>query len=137
MAITGRRKRAAAPEGIAGPWTRPEAGPADTEPDQNKEMRRWEARARAYVLDFELLSSLKFQASGDAANATGKVFVNGSDKLVELMRPSAECIRKNQLDHVVAYADLRRDREAEILSQINDLETFFGSVCPLHPERNR
>ena len=32
---------------------------------------------------------------------------------------------------------MRRDRAAEILSQIRGIETFFYGLCPLHPERHR
>jgi membrane-associated phospholipid phosphatase len=56
---------------------------------------------------------------------------------VELERPSTEYLLKNQLDHVYNYADLRRERSAEILSQIKGIDIFLGRLSPLHPERHR
>ena len=41
------------------------------------------------------------------------------------------------MKHVRSYAELRRDRQSEILSQLSNLADFFGSVCFLHPARTR
>ena len=59
------------------------------------------------------------QACGIGTSVRGRTFAN------------------HQLRHVYHYADLRRDRAAEILSQIKGIETFFYGLCPLHPERHR
>ena len=129
-------------DGIVGPWPEngPEQGPGEVPADVDTRMRRWEARVRAHVLDFELLSAfiVKSDVAGTPPIATLIIRdKDGERELAKLVRPSAADLRKYQLKHVYNYADLRRDRAAEILSQISGIETFFYGLCPLHPERHR
>jgi hypothetical protein len=90
------------------------------------------------VLDFELLSSFRL-GNVDRDAPVAKLFVGegAAEPLVQLVRPSTGYLLENQLVHVYNAADLRRDRLAEILSQIKGIDTFLGSVCPFHPERHR
>jgi membrane-associated phospholipid phosphatase len=142
-------------DGIVGAWRLPTAPPPNTTPDINYQMLHWEPRVRAHVINFELMSSLDFfgnrdgddgvkirartatpdstePAAKDAAAAT-----QGVNQIVKLLRPSSRYILRHQLKHVLSYADLRRDRSAEILSQLSDLPTFFASICYLRPDRAR
>jgi hypothetical protein len=127
-------------DGIVGSWTPPEEKPDDGPIDTGAQMRRWEARVRAHVLDFELLSAFRLAVDvGDkdrpaAARLSGGY---GAIPLVELVRPSTDYLLKKQLVHVYNHADLRRDRAAEILTQIKGIEIFLGRGSPLHPERHR
>ena len=61
-------------DGIVGPWPQngPEQGPGDVPADVDARMRRWEARVRAHVLDFELLSAfiVKSDTTGTQPTAT-------------------------------------------------------------------
>ncbi|HZB36595.1 MAG TPA: phosphatase PAP2 family protein [Beijerinckiaceae bacterium] len=54
--------------------------------------------------------------------------------LVSLTRPST-AVFEDQLHLVHAYADLRPDRAAEILSQLSATTVFVGSIAYLHPDR--
>lgn len=44
---------------------------------------------------------------------------------------------RRQLQYVLDYAELRADRQAEILSQIPQLMTYWAAVAGLHPDRHR
>jgi hypothetical protein len=158
-------------DGIVGSWTNPEEkpdkSPDDAEPaDLGARMRLWDARVRAQVLDFELLSAFGLDVDVNGSQAVAKLLVRDNraveclvrdneaverlvrDKgaleglirgrsLVELERPSSKYLLEDQLKHVYSYADLRRDRTAEILSQIKGIDIFLGRFSPLHPERHR
>jgi hypothetical protein len=129
-------------DGIVGSWTTPQKEPADSNPpDDEKRMRLWDPEVRARVLDFELLSSFEWNVDDKSNPPVAKLLVRSSAaevrSLVELERPSTDYLRKNQIAHVYSYADLRRDRAAEILSQIKGIDVFFGNLAPLHPERHR
>jgi membrane-associated phospholipid phosphatase len=56
--------------------------------------------------------------------------------LVTYVRPT-EATFQGQLDLVEAYADLREDREGEILAQLTPPVAFWSSVVSLHPDRTR
>ena len=56
--------------------------------------------------------------------------------LATLVRPT-EAIFEAQLDFVNGYADLREDRAAEILAQIEGPSAFLGSIAYLRPDRTR
>ena len=123
-------------EGIVAPWTPPEQKPDDGPIDDGAQMRRWEARVRAHVLDFELLSAFRLEIPDGQPIA--KLFVgSGPTPLVQLTRPSATILRSSQLQHVYDHADLRRERSPEILTQIKGIEIFLGRGSPVHPERHR
>ena len=129
-------------DGIVGPWPEngPEQGPGEVPGDVDARMRRWEARVRAHVLDFELLSAFIVKSDSAGTQPTATLLIRdeaGEHELAKLVRPSAADLRKYQLEHVHNYADLRRDRAAEILSQISGIETFFYRLAPVHPERHR
>jgi len=127
-------------DGIVGSWTppKPGEGPSDAPADDGEQMRHWEARVRAHVLDFELLSFFRLDYV-DRSAPVAKLFVRerAAEPLVQLVRPSADYLLKNQLAHVYNAADLRRDRLAEIISQIKGIDIFLGAQSPFHPERHR
>lgn len=56
--------------------------------------------------------------------------------LLKLKAPDAK-IMKEQLELVAAYADLRGDRAAEIMSQLAPPLPFWGSVIGIRPARNK
>jgi membrane-associated phospholipid phosphatase len=102
-------------------------------------MQRWEAWVRASVLDFELVSALGFhQGTGGVMtvrhlDTTG--FPNATyQDLMAITRPS-ESQFKDWLVFMDRYADLRPDRAAEIMTQLNGGLTFLCSVPFLHPAR--
>ncbi|UUX50824.1 phosphatase PAP2 family protein [Nisaea acidiphila] len=115
-------------------------------------MKRWSPRVRGLILDFELLENLEFFANrrgepGEACDPGVKIRIANSreegsvpDKkgqLVKLERPSVNTFLNCQLEYVHNYADLRRDRAAEILSQVDGFLEFFAGIGFLHPERTR
>jgi membrane-associated phospholipid phosphatase len=102
-------------------------------------MERWEAWVRASVLDFELLSALGFHDAGggqmtvqhlDAAAFPSATY----HPLVAITRPS-ETQFKDWLVFMNGYADLRSDRAAEIMTQMNGALAFLCSIPFLHPAR--
>jgi hypothetical protein len=59
-----------------------------------------------------------------------------SDRLVTFVRPTA-AIFKQQVDFVAGYADLRQDRQGEILVQMTPPLAFWSSVVYLQPGKTR
>jgi membrane-associated phospholipid phosphatase len=55
-------------------------------------------------------------------------------KVVQISRPRRRMFWE-QLDFVAGYADLRADRTAEILAQMNGGMAFLASISYLHPDR--
>jgi hypothetical protein len=126
-------------DGIAGRWrdVRPLSKlPAEPAPDAESNLARWSADVRASVFAFDLLEPYTFVPNGDTAKLM--VWANKDaatrTELVTITRPD-ETIFADQLQFVRNYADLRADRSAEILAQMNDITSFAGSIGLLHPER--
>jgi hypothetical protein len=93
------------------------------------------------VCGLELLSGLHFDADqADLSMTLG--FVNLDKKplkdqtLAKLTRPTAG-IFGQQLDLVANYAELREDRGAEILAQMNGGGAFFGAIVGLSAIRHK
>ncbi len=136
-------------DGIVGPWNPRQPGQElrnATPADLGERMRHWDVQVRAQVLDFELLSSFGWEAypgsDNDRSNPpVAKLLVRSdaaaAQTLVELVPPDTAYLRESQLFHVYNHADLRRDRQAEILSQIKGVDIFLGRFSALHPERHR
>ena len=53
------------------------------------------------------------------------------------IRPPSLNAFKSQLTHVRTWGDLRADRMAEILVQVDDIMPFFAGMTPLHPVAKR
>ncbi|MGE4047186.1 MAG: phosphatase PAP2 family protein [Acetobacteraceae bacterium] len=127
-------------DGIVENWKALDHGPGDATADLGSQMQHWEARVRAHVLDFELLSAfrLKVEANEPSPGQATAILLSGQSntELVRLIRPTTKTLRLCQVQHVYNYADLRRDRAAEILTQVRGVDIFLGRSCPLHPERH-
>ncbi len=123
-------------DGIVGALTPPQGQPAVLDPDYAEPMARWEPWVRRQVIGFDLLSSLKFASEGTKINASGTMSA-GLDDIVTIFRPTPDKIREQQLSVVFSYADLRRDRAAEIQAQISEFFPFFATVCHLDSDRSR
>jgi hypothetical protein len=93
------------------------------------------------VCELEMLSGLRFDVNqGKAAVTLG--FVNLDKKplkdltLARLIRPN-EKIFSQQLDLVANYAELRQDRGAEVLAQMNGGGPFWASIVGLTTHRHK
>jgi len=150
-------------DGIVGPRRKSEGAPCVDPPlpDVGSQMPRWEPWVRRQVINFDLWSSLCFTGNrtkdDGGADADNGIKLQVRDdtikepttitdwykdaaeinQLVKLLRPSSGYILKNQLNHVLDYADLRRDRAPEIVAQASHFENFFASVCHLDPQTSR
>jgi hypothetical protein len=93
------------------------------------------------VCELELLSGLHFNVNQSKTSMT-LGFVDLSKKplkdvaLARLARPT-EKIFKQQLDLVANYSELREDRGAEILAQVNGGGAFFSSIIGLTAHRHK
>jgi len=128
-------------DGIVGQWDPPPAPgqtPANLPVETPENMKRWEAWCRASVLDFELLSKLGFSRStGDKMSVQHLGTLSGTltyQPLVTLSRPDENQFR-DYLVFLNSYADLRCDRTAEIMTQMNGGLAFVSSIPYLHPAR--
>ncbi|MDJ0684250.1 MAG: phosphatase PAP2 family protein [Alphaproteobacteria bacterium] len=136
-------------DGITGPFADTK-DPAKTTPTATeKMMERWSFRVRSFVLGGEVLEGLKFVANAKQSKGKdqsvsyqvtdavpgGKTPAPG--ELARILRPSETDFRKDQLHYVRGYADLRRDRAAEIYSQVDGFTEFFAGIGFLHPERTK
>jgi hypothetical protein len=93
------------------------------------------------VCELELLAGLHFNVNQNKTSMT-LGFVDLDKKplkdlaLARLVRPT-EKISKQQLELVSNYSELREDRSAEILAQINGGGAFFSSVIGLTAHRHK
>jgi membrane-associated phospholipid phosphatase len=110
-------------------------------------MSRWEPWVRRQVVDFDLWSNLKVIC--DQGERCAKIKVHqaippkttnpnqGTNQLVKLIRPNSRYLVTKQLSRVLDYADLRRDRAPEIVSQATHFVQFFAGVCDLRSDHSR
>jgi hypothetical protein len=111
--------------------------PGSDDPDQ---MRRWEPVVRAAVIDFELVSNLRFTCDKGTAEA-GLWHIEGAPggltakELVTLKRPGTDVFEAQTAVLLEGDTELRRDRGVEILTQLGYPEAFWTSLCDLHPDR--
>ncbi len=122
--------------------------------DDAESLADWEPWVRGSVLDVELLNGLDFArtpVSGNESISRGFELHRqpslldahkapaGSTCLIQLKRPKSESGQNMapQLQLVMDYADLRLDRQAEILSQIPQLMSYWTTLAGLHPSRTR
>lgn len=131
-------------DGIAGPITvKP---PKLLYGNQAENMKRWDGQSRAVTIEAELLSRLLFVESDGPATTNpsdGKLpvidvhHVSGvpggtiaTPKLLSFVRP-AQADFQAQTFLVENYADLRVDRAAEILAQLDPPTEYFASILGL------
>jgi hypothetical protein len=93
------------------------------------------------VCELELLSGLNFTFNQPKAAATlGFVDVDRKPlknlALARLVRPT-EKIFKQQLDLVANYSELREDRGAEILAQVNGGGAFWNAIAGITSHRHK
>jgi hypothetical protein len=118
--------------------------------DDAGSMERWEPWVRAAVLDFELLSNLHFvqrgecailghwamQADADHGRGGSAADTARLQGLAGFIRPPPDTFIE-QLRFLASYADLRADRETEILAQLAPPLAFWSSILNLHPDHKR
>ena len=109
--------------------------------DKTERLAYWAAGPRMAVCELELLSGLCFDVNqGKASMTLGFVDLNKKPlkdvALARLARPT-EKIFKQQLDLVANYSELREDRGAEILAQVNGGGAFFSSIIGLTAHRHK
>jgi hypothetical protein len=115
--------------------------------DDPAAMQRWEPWVRAYVAQATLLEPLSFAKTGPNGAAIWHVetqvgtppnappaLTTTPKPLARLNRPTAEAF-KDQVKKVLSWADLREERAAEIVAQLDPQFAFWGSVVYLHPSR--
>jgi hypothetical protein len=113
-------------------------------PDQPEHMARWAPHIRRHLFDFMLLSSVKFSVQtktfpGGLTEDSGALHDTSDGtplRIVELLRPSITAFGA-QVDQVMVHAKLRKDRAAEILTQVVPPMAYFTSIIGLSPERTR
>ncbi len=134
-------------------------------PDLNdhSHYRRWSPWVRSYLVAQELLGGLLFEPAVPLKGGKRDEIVltlnawepNAAGKgkgahlpLVTLVSPNQEVFagpinkstgfRENgQLSRVLQWAELREERSAEILAQIENQHVMWGTLVPLHAERMR
>lgn len=82
----------------------------------------------------DLLEPLVFSPFGGHPHGHIGLGVRGHQPFIQLQRPP-DSVFAAEIAQVLAYADLREDRAAEILSQIDNQWAHWGSVLPLRPDR--
>ncbi|MBT9505739.1 phosphatase PAP2 family protein [Rhodoferax sp.] len=109
--------------------------------DKAERLADWAVGPRMAVCELELLSGLHFNVN-QAKTSMTLGFVDLGKKplkdlaLARLVRPT-EKIFKQQLDLVANYAELREDRGAEILAQVNGGGAFWASIIGLTAHRHK
>jgi PAP2 superfamily len=103
----------------------------------------WQPEVRGHIAAFELHSGLHFDVQGDKASLIHVEPVSGSAKVrpvASIQRPPNSVFEDpGQVSKVVdyAYADGRRSRAPEIITQMLPQVPYWSSVLPLHPARFR
>ena len=82
--------------------------------DQPQHMARWAPHIRTHILDFELLSSLRFTVP---CQDTACLHDASGNEIVTLIRPPIE-VFPDQVEKVMEHAILREDRMAWLLRSI-------------------
>ncbi|HZD26409.1 MAG TPA: phosphatase PAP2 family protein, partial [Alphaproteobacteria bacterium] len=134
-------------DGIVGTWSKPAGVPAPLELDSPDNLVRWEQNVRGSLFNFEMFSRLGFtagpgervtvwhleqSAAADPDDPPGAAY----QRLCRLTRPDQD-VFKAQLDMIAGYADLRPDRTAEIMAEVETVVPFLGSIAYLRPDRTQ
>jgi membrane-associated phospholipid phosphatase len=134
-------------DGIVGSWQPPNPAPDPLDLEDRDNLQRWSPWVRAAIIDVEMVSRLGFTleaASTPRHMAVWHLEVPAAvganppvpvySPLILMARPT-KAIFKSQLALVHQYAELRPDRQSEILAQLGGGIGFLGSVTQLHPDR--
>jgi membrane-associated phospholipid phosphatase len=133
-------------DGIVGNWQAPALPPDALMTEHTDNLERWGPGVRAALFDFELTSRLAFTSDASNTNPRGMrlwhLDVGGTPTIptgtlrhvIDISRPD-ESLFLSQLEFVDRHADLRGDRAAEILTQLNGGIAFVSAIAFLHPER--
>lgn len=104
---------------------------------------RWEPWVRAYVILQDLLAPLRFEPvlAGQPATAAGlKLRHLGAGAaavdVVSITRPSEDAFAA-QIAQVLDWAELRTERQFEILAQVDPQYAFWSQVVSMRPDRSR
>ena len=97
-------------------------------------MSKWEPWVRATIVDFELVSQLRFRGKAPKFTLSYALDKAGEQDIVTMTAPSIGFF-KSQLRHVLEQAELRDDRATEILSQLGLPIAFWSAIANLHPSR--
>jgi hypothetical protein len=109
--------------------------------DKTDRLAHWASGPRLAVCELELLSGLHFNVD-QAKTSMTLGFVDLDEKplkhltLARLVRPT-EKIFKQQLDLVSNYSELRDDRGAEIIAQVDGGGAFWASIIGLTAHRHK
>ncbi|MCU0920564.1 MAG: phosphatase PAP2 family protein [Burkholderiaceae bacterium] len=137
-------------DGIVGSWVAasnyPPQLPEETA-NATANLKRWEPWVRATLIDFDLYSRLHFAAEAPGftlwdvgINAPGGAPVATTQRIVRMSRPgpgNAKPFWNKQLDILASWADLRAERNGEILAQLSPPLAFWSSIENLRPDRHR
>ena len=135
-ALNTNRAALAGPfQGTTLPFTLP------TPLDKPERLANWAARPRMLTCELELLSGLHFNVNQAKTSVTlGFVDLNKKPlkdlALARLVRPT-EKVFKQQLELIANYSELRGDRTAEILAQMNGGGAFWASIIGLTTHRHK
>jgi membrane-associated phospholipid phosphatase len=97
-------------------------------------IERWEPWVRAGAVQQVLLEGLRFQSQGVARTLVCCESADRTVTIVKLVPPTVKAFRR-QLPLVLSWAELREERSAEILAQIENQSAFVAAVPYLHPSR--
>lgn len=140
-------------DGLVGVVDRPVAALA-LEGASDAAMAAWSADVRAMIIEADLMQRVAcfgFSAAADGTAETsaalhaitaaapghrGRSVEYQSAPLVEFIRPTPDDFVA-QADIVLNYADLRADRIAEIVAQVDLPLVFFAGAAPLDEERTK
>ncbi|WP_374413066.1 phosphatase PAP2 family protein [Hydrogenophaga sp.] len=126
---------------LAGPFAGATLHPPDHAFDDPAQLPLWDDGPRLSACESELLEGLSFSTHAGQQRASLR-FTHlqaaqpVTHALVRLRAPD-QAVLSQQLDLVAAYADLRADREAEILAQLSFPITFWNAVVGLSPHRHK
>lgn len=132
-------------DGIVGDWAPPTKGwPEHHDQSDLNYLARCAPWVRAHVFDRALLQTLSVVTQSDGTARlwhrdpirSGEQPQADPKSIFVLGRPRADKFGK-QLKWVEEWANLRADRAGEILAQIPEILTFFGSIVWLRPDRMR
>jgi membrane-associated phospholipid phosphatase len=113
------------------------AGGAPPTMDQADAMRRWDPWVRSTIAVTKLTNRMRYSKTSANSYMVEYVTNGGTTKtLVELTRPSKLFFEK-QLGFVQSWAELRDERGAEVLTQIDNQFAFIAAATGLNIARKK
>ncbi|PWT86953.1 MAG: hypothetical protein C5B56_11565, partial [Proteobacteria bacterium] len=108
-----------------------------------KQLERWESWVRAFIATGDMLQGITFETvppqpppPQPPVVATGFRVLSSGSLIAEIGRPQAATFTA-QIPMVLSWAELREERTAEILAQIDPQYAFWSSIVFLRSDRNR